>query len=438
MESKRQLLSGDVVGTVATATPRKRRRGKSMSRRRGQNGYLERSGNWWVVRFRMDVPGREERVNMRRKICPISGPGSLTESERKRKAKETIAASGADSAENFERAQAINNGTTFRDQAEAWLSHMRTRKREPVAPSTLKTWESCLEKWLNPNLGNLPLFAVDNEPVKALVSKMAASGLSPKSISNYFQVIRAVVASAKNPKTRAQLYPIVWDFEYLDMPVVKREEQHQPSFTSETVAGIVAGSKGKYRMLYTLCASTGLRIGEALGVDIARHISADCSVIKVQEKVWKGEIQGFLKTANGKREVELHSSVAAMLREFIGDRTSGLLFCSRNGKPLTHTNILRRSLHPLLAALGQPKAGAHAFRRFRATWLRKQRALEDLIRFWLGHSNRSITDEYSKVAEDVEFRKQVAEQVGIGFQLPASIAPKEPNCTEEVEVASAA
>ena len=38
------------------------------------------------------------------------------------------------------------------------------------------------------------------------------------------------------------------------------------------------------------------------------------------------------------------------------------------------------------------------------TWLRKQRAPEDLIRYWLGHAKESVTDGYSKLAEDLEFR----------------------------------
>ena len=82
---------------------------------------------------------------------------------------------------------------------------------------------------------------------------------------------------------------------------------------------------------------------------------------------------------------------------------SGLIFTNRNGKPLSQTNVVRRSLHPILKELGVEKTGFHAMRRFRATWLRKQRAPEDLIRFWLGHAEQSVTDGYSKLAEDVEF-----------------------------------
>ena len=75
----------------------------------------------------------------------------------------------------------------------------------------------------------------------------------------------------------------------------------------------------------------------------------------------------------------------------------------------SQTNLLRRSLHPILAELKLEKAGLHAMRRFRTTWLRKQRAPEDLIKFWLGHAKESVTDGYSKLADDVEFRAEVAE-----------------------------
>jgi hypothetical protein len=61
---------------------------------------------------------------------------------------------------------------------------------------------------------------------------------------------------------------------------------------------------------------------------------------------------------------------------------------------------------------------------------------EDLIRFWIGHADKSVTDGYSKVKEDREFRKVCAENVGLGFELPIQIqvqkdevAPNSLNCT---------
>ena len=183
-------------------------------------------------------------------------------------------------------------------------------------------------------------------------------------------------------------------------------------------------------MLYILLGATAIRFGEVLGLQIEKHISDDFSTLYIRQKVWNGRVQPFLKTENGIRDIDLYPDVAAILKRFIGNRTSGFLLCSKNGLPLLQSNILRLSLHPLLKKLGQTKSGAHAFRRFRTTWLRKQYAPEDLIRFWLGHANKSVTDLYSKLKEDVTFRKKVAEQVGIGFELLAEKPEPAPNCTQ--------
>jgi len=77
-------------------------------------------------------------------------------------------------------------------------------------------------------------------------------------------------------------------------------------------------------------------------------------------------------------------------------------------------------------------------RRFRATWLRKQRVPEDLIQFWLGHAKQSVTDSYSKLAEDLDFRAQTAEAIGTGFIVPDSLGPMGPRIVKEVEVEIAA
>jgi integrase len=136
------------------------------------------------------------------------------------------------------------------------------------------------------------------------------------------------------------------------------------------------------------------------------------------------------------QDVDLHSSVAVLLKAFIGDRKSGLLFCTRNGRPISPSNLLRRNLHGILKDLEQPKAGAHAFRRFRVTWLRKNRTPGDLERFWLGHANKTVTDEYSRLKEDVTFRKEVAKKVGIGFELPTPSPVVAPNAPKEVDSTS--
>jgi integrase len=404
-----------------------------MARRSGQVGYEEVKSGWYHVRFRIDVPGREKRAYLSKPICPISGPGFLTKPERLKKRKEIIAASGADTEKHLRHVEAVDHGVTFRKQAEWWLNHVQNRKRKPIKEATIAGFTSYINKWLNPNIGDLPLFSVNNLVAKGLVTKITEAGLSPKMCSNVIQVVKMVVASAVN-ENGEEFHPRTWNHEFMDLPEVKN--QRQPAHSSETMTAIAANSKGREQMLYVLLGASGLRFGEALGLEIDKHVSDDCSTLLVRQKVWNGRVQPFLKTENGNRDIDLHPDAAAMLKRFIGNRTSGFLFSSKNGLPLLQSNVLRLSLHPSLSELGQPNSGGHAFRRFRTTWLRKQHAPEDLIRFWLGHANRSVTDVYSKLKEDVAFRKKVAEQVGIGFELPAEKTEVAPICTQSGSVAT--
>jgi len=259
-----------------------------MARRSGQNGYVERKGNAYYVRFWMDVPGQEKRAHKSVRLCQVSGPGKMTKPERERKAREVIAASGADTQEHFNKVEAINRGVTFRRQAEWWLDHIQTRKRKPVKPKTAASWRDCVRKWLNPHLGDLPLSAVDNLAVKELVSKMAAAGLAPKSIHNYVQVVKMVVASAVNDRGE-EIYVRKWNHEFIDLPEIKN--QRKPSVSSEEVGAIFAAAEGEFRMLYALLAGTGMRIGEALGLEIDKHIADNRTTIKVRQSVWNGKVQ---------------------------------------------------------------------------------------------------------------------------------------------------
>ena len=69
----------------------------------------------------------------------------------------------------------------------------------------------------------------------------------------------------------------------------------------------------------------GMRIGEVLGLEIDKHFADDFSTVLVRQKVRKFEMMDYLKTDNAYRDIDLHSSVVKMLKEFIGLRTSGFL-----------------------------------------------------------------------------------------------------------------
>jgi len=115
--------------------------------------------------------------------------------------------------------------------------------------------------------------------------------------------------------------------------------------------GLAAWKKKRERVLFILCGAAGLRISEALGLEIDKHVSEDCQTLFVRQKARGSKIENRLKTHYSERAVDLHPSIAALLKEYIGDRKSSLLFCTRDGKPLPQSNIVRHHLHKALKQL---------------------------------------------------------------------------------------
>jgi hypothetical protein len=74
---------------------------------------------------------------------------------------------------------------------------------------------------------------VNNGVLKRLVAVMARKGLSPKTIENYIQVPKMVVASDGH-----QVYPRKWNHEFIDMPVVEQSDQNRPSFSTDIMTGL--------------------------------------------------------------------------------------------------------------------------------------------------------------------------------------------------------
>ncbi len=191
-------------------------------------------------------------------------------------------------------------------------------------------------------------------------------------------------------------------------------------------------------MLFILGGAAGMRIGESLGLEIDKHFSKDFLTLTINQKARHYRIEKRVKTASAERQVDLHPSVAQLLKTFVGGRTTGFLFQSRNRKPVSSSNVIRRHLHPALKELGYVnphtgtyKAGNHAFRRFRSTYLKNETSCPKGLRdFWLGHTGNSMDDLYDKVKDNVEFRKKKAEEYGIGFNLP-SIVPNVPKIEEK-------
>jgi len=268
--------------------------------------------------------------------------------------------------------------------------------------------------------------------LRELVVKMIAAELSPKTIVNYSQVVKFVVASAVT-EDGEQVYPRKWNHDFIGLPIVEREKQHRPTVTEAGLGEILARVKGRTQMLFALLAGTGLRIGEARAIRVGvppsedySYITDDCRMVYINKSIWGGQEQ-TPKTPAAIRTVDIPETLAQVLRSYAVGR-NGYLFATAKGRPLQSRNVLR-SLH----ATGK-KIGLHAFRRFRLTWLRKNGVPKDLERIWMGHAPEEIGDIYSKLKEDEVYRREWCERAGIGFSV-VTLLHKDAVAAEPAEVA---
>ena len=407
-----------------------------MSRRSGQNGTVVIAGKWYRVRWRMDVESQKERINMNEKVAPVvfdkSGNPKPPSIDVLRKAREIVEKSGANSEDRFNRV--VLGETTFRDQAKTYLHWAQTRDREPIKDTS--SIEAALNKWILPEIGDVPLGNVHNITVKPVVDKMKRS-LSARTVNKYVEYIGQVVASLKDGRTGEPIHPRKWDGSVMDLPVVNPKRQRRPALRLDAINTLVSESQGDEQSLYVLLAATGMRISEALALE-TKHFVNDGRTIQVCQQVDRDRprVVEYLKTDAGYREVDLSKQVAEYLRAYINGK-DGLLFETRNGTPYLHNNLEQRWLTPRLQAMqiDEKGMGFHAFRRFRKTWLRGERCQEDINNFWMGHQPETMSELYSRMEFELDRRLQEAEKIGVGFTVPSvEVAPSAPRISEGEEL----
>ena len=140
---------------------------------------------------------------------------------------------------------------------------------------------------------------------------------------------------------------------------------------------------------------------------------------------WRGKEQEP-KTPNAIRVIDIPEVLASELRGYVSG-ARGYMFATSQGRSLQQRNVLR-VLHEVRPV------GFHAFRGFRLTWLRRNGTPRDLERYWMGHAAEEVGDLYSKLKDDVAFRQEWAERVGLGLEL-VHIGPQNTASAESERVA---
>ena len=287
------------------------------------------------------------------------------------------------------------------------MESLSTRRRRPLKPATIYGWQHCLDRWILPNLGNKLVSEVGNGALRQFVEILTAARLAPKTIINVVTVVKFIVASAVDEEGD-QIHPRVWNYEFMQLPLVVKEKQNRPTITEAEISAMLTTLKGRDAVLVALVAGTGLRIGEALAIR-TDDFDPLCRLLQVRRSVWRRREQAP-KTLNAIRPVDIPEELAQVLCGYIKGRT-GHLFTTRAGRLLDSRNVL-----DVLQQAGR-QGGYHAFRRFRFAVLRKAGVPDDLIKLWLGHSQNLIDLYAAQLRYDETYRREWCERAGLGFGL---------------------
>ncbi len=266
---------------------------------------------------------------------------------------------------------------TFKTQARKFLETLQTRQRRTARATTIRAYQSYLKTWILPQLGSIELASFENGALKAFVRTLTP--LKPATVVGIVGLVKAIMASAQDANGN-QLYPRAWNNDFIDLPVVSPREQKTPTIEAPALEQAISRAEGQFRTLYTLLAGTGLRISEALALQVSPDngkgsfwVPWDCKL------VIRGQIQDgkFLapKSEAGYREVDIHPDLNRAL--VLLSRTEGsYLFIKESG----HKIGKKVSSLPLGTAEVRARRdgvpGFHSLRRFRVTRLREVSAPE--------------------------------------------------------------
>lgn len=259
---------------------------------------------------------------------------------------------------------------------------------------TRRTMESEIGRRIAPTFGKMILEEIGPEHVNLAISRWKAAGLAPKTIRNLVGTLSLIRRHFGLPQfTKGTI----------SFPKNHGVVDDQPCFTPAEMSAIVNEAKTPTEQaLYALLASTGLRIGEALGLHVS-DVDLEKKIIHVRRSLFN-DIEQTPKTKNGIRWMPIDNGLLRILKEYIKRRKNGYLFVDKNGKTFTQPHLLVYSLHPILEKLGIPKCGFHAFRHGRVSFLVQNNVPVTLIEQFIGHGSAAMIKLYTHLSPDYAAR----------------------------------
>jgi integrase len=234
-----------------------------------------------------------------------------------------------------------------------------------------------IRRHISPAFGRFKLSKLTAAHIQSLYAAKLRDGLKPSSV----RYIHAVLHRALEQAVRFNLIPFN-PASRVDPPKV-RQEEITPLDAEQARRFLQAAGGDRFEALYDLSITTGLRMGEALGLRWS-DVDLDAGTLRVNRQVQRMRGGGGLVFSEPKnasrRTLDLPQRAVEALRSHrkmqaeeklrakdYGD--SGLVFATGKGTPIDAQNIINRFFKPLLKRAELPYIRWHDLRHTYATLL---------------------------------------------------------------------
>ena len=287
-----------------------------------------------------------------------------------------------------------------------FLEQFLIRIQPSLHPNTFKDYSQVIRDHINPSIGSIKLKDLNPDHIQVFYSIKLENGTTPTRV----RYIHAVLHRALNLAVR-------WGYidrnpaKFVNKPRQPRKEMN--SLSTEQVRIFLIKSRGsRYETLFYLAVTTGLRIGEILGLRWS-DIDWESGSLRIQRQLQRVHGKGLIfskpKSRSGRRLIMLGSTTTQKLQDHkrhqhmqIQDagkewEVLDLVFPETNGSPSKPRKITRH-FKTLLLEAGLPNIRFHDLRHTSATLMLQCGVHPKIVQERLGHSSISITlDTYSHV-----------------------------------------
>jgi integrase len=290
--------------------------------------------------------------------------------------------------------------------------------RAHLAATTRERDRSYMANLVLPQLGKLPLSAVTPGHLRKMVASLSAEGYAPATVRKAYQLAALVLSQAvlddKLARTPAR---------GVDLP--SDRNSREPGTESEIrvldpsqVAALHEAIDPRYRVAVSLGAFAGLRLGEALGLQVQsldllrRRLTVAATLTNLNGSVSLGPP----KTKASRRTLALPAFLAEELAAHLatfGTGPEGVVLSSPKGSWVRASSWRRRFWHPAIESSGVGRPFRyHELRHTHASWLIEQGAHAKAIQTRLGHSSIVVTmDTYGHLMPGMD--EALAEGLGV-------------------------